>query len=115
MNGPILFYAGNEGNIEGFWDNTGFITTELAAQMNALVIYAEHRYFGKSFPFDKTIAFKPENNIWLTVDQVMMDYNSLLKDIRYMYGATDKPCFVFGGSYGGMLASWLRMKYPQTF
>lgn len=115
MNGPILFYAGNEGNIEGFWDNTGFITTELASQMNALVIYAEHRYFGKSFPFDKTIAFKPENNIWLTVDQVMMDYNSLLKDIRYMYGATDKPCFVFGGSYGGMLASWLRMKYPQTF
>lgn len=30
MTGPILFYAGNEGNIEGFWNNSGFITDELA-------------------------------------------------------------------------------------
>ena len=24
--GPILFYAGNEGDIYGFYDNSGFIT-----------------------------------------------------------------------------------------
>jgi lysosomal Pro-X carboxypeptidase len=45
----------------------------------------------------------------------MMDYNSLIKQIRYEYGAPNTPCIVLGGSYGGMLASWLRMKYPQTF
>jgi enterochelin esterase-like enzyme len=45
----------------------------------------------------------------------MMDYVELIKYIRYQYGAVDKPCIVFGGSYGGMLAAWLRMKYPQTF
>jgi lysosomal Pro-X carboxypeptidase len=45
----------------------------------------------------------------------MMDYNHLIKSIRYQYGAMNKPCIVFGGSYGGMLAAWLRMKYPQTF
>jgi len=28
--GPILFYAGNEGAIEGFYENSGFITRRLA-------------------------------------------------------------------------------------
>lgn len=113
--GPILFYAGNEGDIENFYKNSGFMTTTAASQLNALVVFGEHRYFGKSFPFDKTVAFKPENNIYLTLEQTMMDYVELVKYIRYRYGATDKPCFVFGGSYGGMLASWIRMKYPATF
>ena len=47
---PILFYAGNEGDIEGFYDNTGFVTTTLAEKYGALVVYGEHRYFGHSFP-----------------------------------------------------------------
>lgn len=29
-NGPILFYAGNEGNIQNFYDNSGFLTHTLA-------------------------------------------------------------------------------------
>ncbi len=45
----------------------------------------------------------------------MMDYVELIKYIRYTYAAMDLPCIVFGGSYGGMLASWLRMKYPHVF
>ncbi len=112
MTGPIFFYAGNEGNIEGFWDNSGFLTDVLAPQFKALIIFGEHRYFGKSYPFDKSVAFDKDHNVYLTVDQAMMDYNSLIKEIRYLYGATDKPTVVYGGSYGGMLASWLRMKYP---
>ena len=45
----------------------------------------------------------------------MMDYNKLIKQIKIDYNAHDKAVIVFGGSYGGMLAAWIRMKYPQTF
>ena len=44
-----------------------------------------------------------------------MDYNELIKFIRTEYEMEDKACVVFGGSYGGILATWLRMKYPHVF
>ena len=88
---PILFYAGNEGDIEGFYDNTGFVTTTLAEKYGALVVYGEHRYFGHSFPsqFSKEDAFKEGNNAYLTVENTMMDYVELIKQVRKDYNADD--------------------------
>ncbi len=42
----------------------------------------------------------------------MMDYVELVKQVRTDYNVEDKACVVFGGSYGGMLAAWLRIKHP---
>lgn len=48
--GPILFYTGNEGDIVGFWENTGFLF-ELAEKLHGLVIFAEHVSFENLLPF----------------------------------------------------------------
>ena len=44
-----------------------------------------------------------------------MDYVHLIKTLKnsnpkYKYS----PVIAFGGSYGGMLAAWFRMKYPNV-
>lgn len=49
--GPILFYAGNEGDIWSFYNNSGFMTQNLAQTYKALVVFGEHRFFGESMPF----------------------------------------------------------------
>ena len=68
-------------------------------------------------PFgDQTLKDK-SNYKYLTVEQVMMDYVELIRYIRenYQVGGKQAAVIVSGGSYGGMLAAWLKMKYPQTF
>jgi hypothetical protein len=42
--GPVFFYAGNEGDIENFWNNTGFMF-DIAPIFQALVVFPEHVSF----------------------------------------------------------------------
>jgi len=113
--GPILFYAGNEGGVWNFYNNSGFITDTLAKEMGAMVIFAEHRFYGESMPFGNK-TFDKENLRFIAVEQVMWDYIELLKDIKTSFPELEnRATIAFGGSYGGMLASWLRMKYPTHF
>ncbi|GIY18638.1 dipeptidyl peptidase 2 [Caerostris darwini] len=109
--GPIFFYAGNEGDIVGFWKNTGFIF-RAAKEFKALVVFAEHRYYGKSFPFGND-SFTGEAIGLLSVNQALSDYAFFLKSFKADRGADKCPVIAFGGSYGGMLAAYMRFKYPN--
>ena len=78
------------------------------------MVFAEHRYFGKSIPFNLSAsdAYLSKNNRFIKIENVMMDYLKVMDLVREKYG-NDRPVITFGGSYGAMMAAWMRMKFPS--
>lgn len=98
---PILFYVGNESPIEQYINHTGLMW-ELAPELQATVVFAEHRYEGQSIP-----TIDKECMSYCSSKQALADYALLLREI--LNPTSRRPVIAFGGSYGGMLASWMRM------
>ncbi|XP_043481876.1 lysosomal Pro-X carboxypeptidase [Leptopilina heterotoma] len=109
---PIFFYTGNEGFIEVFAENTGFMW-DIAPKFGALLIFAEHRYYGESLPFGNKSFSDAKYLGYLTSEQALADYVDLIGFLKSQPGNKNSPVIVFGGSYGGMLSAWMRMKYPH--
>jgi len=107
--GPILFYTGNESPVEVYINNTGLMW-DLAPKLNALLVFAEHRYEGESFP---ELQGMPDCMSHCTSAEALADFASLITTMKQELGATSSPVVAFGGSYGGMLSSWFRIKYPN--
>ncbi|KAM1091460.1 hypothetical protein ACFX13_019236 [Malus domestica] len=112
--GPIFFYCGNEGGIEWFAENTGFVW-ELAPRFGAMVLFPEHRYYGESMPYgSEEEAYKNASTLsFLTAEQALADFAVLITELKRNLSAEGCPVVLFGGSYGGMLAAWMRLKYPH--
>ncbi|CAI7875436.1 unnamed protein product [Closterium sp. NIES-53] len=111
---PIFVYCGNEGPIQWFMDNAGWIR-EIAVEFGALVVGPEHRYYGESMPFgtEKESFSNASTRAFLTTEQAMADMAVFLTALKDNLSTHDSPIILFGGSYGGMLAAWFRLKYPH--
>lgn len=110
--GPIFFYLGNEADVTLYLNNTGLMW-ELAPRHHALLVFAEHRFYGQSKPFRADKLRKKKHMGYLTTEQAMADYATLIWSLREELNDPDAPVIGFGGSYGGMLATWFRLKYPH--
>ncbi|KAJ1260125.1 hypothetical protein BS78_10G208100 [Paspalum vaginatum] len=111
--GPLFVYTGNEGDIEWFATNTGFMF-DIAPEFRALLVFIEHRFYGESKPFGNDSYDSPQTLGYLTSTQALADFAILIRSLKKNLSAEAAPVVVFGGSYGGMLASWFRLKYPHV-
>ena len=108
--GVVFFYTGNEGDVTLYADHAGLMW-EQAAAFNALLIFAEHRYYGLSQPFPGANASR-STLAYLSSSQALGDYASLLRGLLPALNASGLPVLAFGGSYGGVLSAMFRAAYP---
>ncbi|XP_062172744.1 uncharacterized protein LOC133878226 [Alnus glutinosa] len=112
---PILAYFGAEAPLDNDLTSIGFLTDN-AVQFKALILYIEHRYYGKSIPFgSREEALRKASTLgYFNSAQAIADYAEIIIHVKEKLDAKHSPVIVIGGSYGGMLASWFRLKYPHV-
>ncbi|CAG9856690.1 unnamed protein product [Phyllotreta striolata] len=114
--GPMFAYLGNSGDINVFAQNSGYLF-QLAKHFSALLVFIEHRYYGKSTPFTNQSLLE-ENLKFLTTREVLRDFVDVIEMLKSTYlqdvpVTETPPIIVFGDSFGGSLAAWMRLKYPH--
>ncbi|KAK4585237.1 hypothetical protein RGQ29_022768 [Quercus rubra] len=111
--GPIFLKICGESSCNGI---TNDYISVLAKKFGAAVVSLEHRYYGKSSPFN---SLKTENLRYLSSKQALFDlavfrqyYQESLNSKSNRANA-ENPWFVFGVSYPGALSAWFRLKFPH--
>jgi hypothetical protein len=54
---------------------------DLAPQFGAMIVFAEHRYYGESMPYgwNESVTYsEPANLRWLTAEQALADFAELI-------------------------------------
>ncbi|XP_057781886.1 uncharacterized protein LOC131000130 [Salvia miltiorrhiza] len=114
-NSPIFAYLGAEQPLNFDVVNYIGIINDNVPYFKALSVFIEHRYYGESIPFgtmEEALKNKTTRGYFNSA-QALADYAEILLHVKQKFSAHNSPIIVFGGSYGGMLASWFRLKYPH--
>ncbi|KAG1472256.1 hypothetical protein G6F56_001645 [Rhizopus delemar] len=111
--GPVILY--NAGEMAA--DPRSFYVTnssmaQLAQRLNGIILVMEHRFYGLSLPSSN---FTAESLATLNTAQALEDIAEFIKfaKIPNVEIAPETKYIVYGGSYSGNLAAWMRLKYPD--
>ncbi|ERS94874.1 hypothetical protein HMPREF1624_08772 [Sporothrix schenckii ATCC 58251] len=118
--GPVIVLAAGETNGA---NRLPFLQKGIAARLaqatHGLAVVLEHRYYGESVPYGNlsTAALR-----FLHTDQAMADTAYFATHVVFP-GLEDEdlmphvgaPWIVYGGSYAGVFAAFLRVLYPDVF
>lgn len=116
--GPVFVLLGGETDAE---DRLPYLQKGIVHQVikatNGLGIILEHRYYGKSFPVPDLTT---ENLRFLSTEQALAEIDYFAKNVKFEgidadLTAPNTPWIVYGGSYAGAQAAFLRVVYPETF
>lgn len=108
--GPVFLMIGGEGEASPLWMVNG-AWIDYAQMYGALCFQLEHRYYGKSHP---TEDLSTDNLKYLSSEQALADLAYFISVMNEKYKLPkETKWIVFGGSYPGCLAAWLRFKYPH--
>lgn len=80
-------------------------------------VILEHRYYGKSFPVEDLTT---ENLRFLSTEQSLAEIDYFARNVKFEgvdadLTAPNTPWIVYGGSYAGAQAAFMRVVYPETF
>ncbi|XP_030756791.1 putative serine protease K12H4.7 [Sitophilus oryzae] len=103
-------YLGGESSLRSTCASSG-AWIEHIKEYGGLVVCLEHRYYGESQPLEN---LSTENLKYLSSTQALEDAATFIQFINTQYNLTsDVKWIVYGASYSGSLAAWLRLKYPH--
>jgi pimeloyl-ACP methyl ester carboxylesterase len=103
---PVVFMFCGESECAGSYLT---LLADTAKTLKAAVVALEHRYYGKSLPFDKPTIRQMQ---YLTIENALEDaasFEAFAKDKLHLKG----KWIAVGGSYPGMLAAFYREKHPE--
>ena len=108
---PLFVYTGGEAEVTWYWENAGHVFN-MARELGAAILFVEHRYYGESMPMGKNLT--REKLRYLSMTQAMADFAHTISYAKEaIFKNPNMKAIAFGGSYAGMLAGWMRLKYPH--
>ncbi|EUC41319.1 hypothetical protein COCMIDRAFT_8964 [Bipolaris oryzae ATCC 44560] len=93
------------------------IVHQVIKATNGLGVILEHRYYGTSFPVPDLTT---KNMRFLSTEQSLAEIDYFARNVKFDgidadLTAPNTPWIVYGGSYAGAQAAFLRVVYPETF